>query len=57
MTEQQFQELVREMRFNQRKFFQTRWGSYLNRSKHLENQVDKYLAAKTETTQGELFHD
>lgn len=55
MTAQQFQELVREMRFNQKQYFKTRSQTYLRKSQELERQVDQYLKNNTGITQGELL--
>lgn len=43
MTEQQFYELVKEMREAQRAYFKTRDKSWLNKSKDLEKQVDQAI--------------
>jgi hypothetical protein len=55
MTQQQFNELVREMRFNQKQFFKTRSQTYLRKSQELEKQVDQYLKNNTGFRQGELL--
>jgi hypothetical protein len=55
MTEQQFAELVREMRFNQKQYFKSRSQTYLRKSQELERQVDSYLKNNTGITQGELL--
>lgn len=55
MTEKQFQELVREMRFNQKQYFKTRSQTYLRKSQELERQVDSHLKANTGNRQGELL--
>jgi len=57
MTEQQFQELIREMRFNQKQYFKTRSQTYLRKSQELERQVDSYLKKHTPITQGTLLND
>ena len=52
MTNQQFQQLVREMRAAQREYFKLRRNGspqpktmeVLERSKHLEKRVDEFLA-------------
>jgi hypothetical protein len=56
MTQQEFNELVREMRFNQKQFFKTRSQTYLRKSQELERQVDSYLKNNTGITQGDLFN-
>jgi len=55
MTHNQFLELVREMRHNQRQYFKHRTQSFLTRSKELEKQVDQHLADSNPTQQRTLF--
>ncbi|MFZ4556050.1 MAG: hypothetical protein ACOYN8_06685 [Pseudanabaena sp.] len=55
MTEKQFQELVREMRFNQKQYFKTRSQTYLRKSQDLERQVNSHLRNNTGHRQGELL--
>jgi hypothetical protein len=55
MTQQEFNELVRKMRFNQKQFFKTRSQTYLRKSQELERQVDSYLKNNTGIIQGELL--
>ena len=50
MTNKQFTELVREMRFNQRQYFKHRTQGFLEKSKSLEKQVDTHLADIAATT-------
>jgi hypothetical protein len=53
----EFAELVREMRHNQRKFFENRGRNYLDKSKELEALVDLRISPpkKSPYTQGGLF--
>jgi hypothetical protein len=56
MNYNQFVELVREMRFNQKQYFKHRTQNYLDKSKTLEKQIDKYLEEITaKPTQHKLF--
>lgn len=51
-----FAHKVREMRDQQRKYFQHRNKSYLDRSKELEREIDLFLAPrKPKVQQGGLF--
>lgn len=55
MTQQEFNELVRQMRFNQKQFFKTRSHPYLVKSQELERRVDQWLKNNTGITQRELL--
>jgi hypothetical protein len=55
MTHNQFLELVREMRHNQRQYFKHRTQNFLQRSKELEKQVDQHLADSSPSQQQRLF--
>ncbi|MFM7888680.1 MAG: hypothetical protein ACKPCM_18760 [Pseudanabaena sp.] len=55
MTQAEFKELVREMRFNQKQFFKHRTQGFLEKSKELEKKVDQYLAESAKPNQQSLF--
>lgn len=55
MTNHQFVELVREMRYAQQQFFRYKTQSALTRAKDLERKVDKHLAEQTAFNQVSLF--
>lgn len=55
MTNYQFAELVREMRYAQQQYFKDRTQSALTRAKDLERKVDKHLAAQTNFKQTSLL--
>jgi cell fate (sporulation/competence/biofilm development) regulator YmcA (YheA/YmcA/DUF963 family) len=46
MTNQEFQEKVREMRFYQKTFFSTRRAEWLTKSKRVEKEIDEFLEGK-----------
>lgn len=54
MTDAELLELVQRMRAAQRRYFETRDRGDLNKSKDLERQVDKALAARF-SAQGALL--
>jgi hypothetical protein len=55
MTQHQFIELVREMRFNQKQYFKHRTQGFLEKSKELEKRVDQHLAQSSKPNQQSLF--
>lgn len=56
MTQSQFVELVREMRYNQRQYFKHRTQGFLEKSKELEKKVDQFLTeSSAKTQQQQLF--
>lgn len=55
MTNAQFIELVREMRYAQRQYFKDRTQSALTRAKDLERKVDRHLEQQTAYQQSALF--
>lgn len=55
MTHNQFLELVREMRFNQKQYFKTRSQTHLRKAQELERQVDSWLRSNTGHQQQSLF--
>lgn len=54
MTDQQFRDLVAELRHTQKEYFRTRSATVLEKSKALEKRVDQALQ-EFSSTQKEMF--